>query len=839
MLARSGSKAFDVRNCLREIRQFLPTQGPLKDFIHHNTLHAWQNLPFEQAVSEAGKRLGARGYGSMAYFREAYQEGKITELGLAQALREAALSSDESQQVKSYLYGDVPAPASEEAHARGSMRAKWFHKLGFSLDRLVQPILFRLLAHFCDQGLSVWRMPHATLPFYAAMQTWVRQSWLPFYPLAAQQRAVLLVDDPCSCIETCLRQLVESESLFKPYLEEMILGARGWMGMVSVLEEKPDALLLPRRISLESVCAIALLLEWAFVEKLASKPLPQLRPVSLGAQRQENHREKDPHLIYQKALEYSFYQPLIERLSSQASEKEVLDNAASQVGEAKVVFCIDDRECSLRRHLEACAPWVKTYSTAGFFGLDFVFQPAGSPYHSKQCPVVMRPNHLVCEVPLPSPVKRPQFLQRLSFQFWESSNTLFRGWLLTQIVGLVALGELLLQVFRPGWRLLSHVRLSGSALNPTKLVIEREGEEKRLGFFLGYSVEEMAERVADVLIDIGLRSHWGDLIVVVGHGSTSANNPYFAAYDCGACCGKPGSPNARAFVLMANHPTVRARLREKQIEIPASCVFVAALHDTATDTLMYYEGDSPTTPGEPLWNTFRESMQEALGKNAQERCKKFELAPPNPTPSCALAHVRERAAALFEVRPEYNHATNAVCIIGPRAWTRGLFLDRRAFLQSYEPECDRNGAILSRLLSALLPVCAGINLEYYFSRVDNEVYGAGSKLSHNVIGLLGVAHGIEGDLLTGLPRQMIEIHDPLRLLVVVRQEHAVVEEVVKKSEALQKWVEGEWVHFAVLGARGHALRYRKHGFTRWGEPANFAFPAKDVLPGDPLLSSDA
>ena len=111
MLARSGSKAFDVRTCLREIRQFLPTQGPLKDFIHHNTLHAWQNLPFEQAVSEAGKRLGARGYGSMAYFREAYQEGKITELGLAQALREAALSSDESQQVKSYLYGDVPAPS--------------------------------------------------------------------------------------------------------------------------------------------------------------------------------------------------------------------------------------------------------------------------------------------------------------------------------------------------------------------------------------------------------------------------------------------------------------------------------------------------------------------------------------------------------------------------------------------------------------------------------------------------------------------------------------------------------------------------------------------------------
>ena len=34
------------------------------------------------------------------------------------------------------------------------------------------------------------------------------------------------------------------------------------------------------------------------------------------------------------------------------------------------------------------------------------------------------------------------------------------------------------------------------------------------------------------------------------------------------------------------------------------------------------------------------------------------------------------------------------------------------------------------------------------------------------MGLIGVANGIDGDLRPGLPSQMIEVHDPVRLLVI-------------------------------------------------------------------------
>lgn len=68
------------------------------------------------------------------------------------------------------------------------------------------------------------------------------------------------------------------------------------------------------------------------------------------------------------------------------------------------------------------------------------------------------------------------------------------------------------------------------------------------------------------------------------------------------------------------------------------------------------------------------------------------------------------------------------------------------------------------VLKSITAVCGGINLEYYYSRVDNQKLGSGSKLPHNIFGLLSVANGAEGDLRIGLPSQMVEIHDPLQII---------------------------------------------------------------------------
>jgi uncharacterized protein YbcC (UPF0753/DUF2309 family) len=158
--------------------------------------------------------------------------------------------------------------------------------------------------------------------------------------------------------------------------------------------------------------------------------------------------------------------------------------------------------------------------------------------------------------------------------------------------------------------------------------------------------------------------------------------------------------------------------------------------------------------------------------------------------------VRGRANDISQARPELGHATNAAAFIGRREMSRGLFLDRRVFLISYDPLADLTGQIVESILLAAGPVGAGIALEYYFSTVDNERFGCGSKITHNITGLFGVMEGADSDLRTGLPWQMVEIHEPMRLLVVVEQTPAVLSEILARQPALQELIGNGWIILA-------------------------------------------
>jgi hypothetical protein len=145
-----------------------------------------------------------------------------------------------------------------------------------------------------------------------------------------------------------------------------------------------------------------------------------------------------------------------------------------------------------------------------------------------------------------------------------------------------------------------------------------------------------------------------------------------------------------------------------------------------------------------------------------------------------------------------------------------LFLDRRAFLNSFDYNVDPDGEYLLNILKAIAPVCGGINLEYYFSRVDNQKLGAGSKLPHNVLGLIGVANGADGDLRTGLPLQMIEIHDPLRLLVIVEHFPDVILKTLKQSETTYEWFIHEWIHLVAIHPETKEIfKFKDGAFTTY------------------------
>ncbi|MBY0436051.1 MAG: DUF2309 domain-containing protein, partial [Cyclobacteriaceae bacterium] len=189
----------------------------------------------------------------------------------------------------------------------------------------------------------------------------------------------------------------------------------------------------------------------------------------------------------------------------------------------------------------------------------------------------------------------------------------------------------------------------------------------------------------------------------------------------------------------------------------------------------------------------------------KERSRRFESINTHLSPAQIHEKIRTRSVSLFEPRPELNHATNALCIVGRRELTRSLFLDRRSFLNSFDYRVDPEGKYLQNILNAAAPVCGGINLEYFFSRVDNQKLGAGTKLPHNVMGLFGVANGIDGDLRPGLPSQMIEVHDPVRLMIIVEHFPEVVLPTIQKKPETYEWFKNEWVNLVAVNPETHKL----------------------------------
>jgi uncharacterized protein YbcC (UPF0753/DUF2309 family) len=297
-----------------------------------------------------------------------------------------------------------------------------------------------------------------------------------------------------------------------------------------------------------------------------------------------------------------------------------------------------------------------------------------------------------------------------------------------------------------------------------------------------------------------------------------------------ACGGSVGGPNGRAIAQILNDPRVRAGLAARGLVIPNDTVFVGGLHNTCNEYVKFF--DTHKIPDTHLaeFEAAKASVDAAIGRNAHERCRRFESAPLKITETQARNHMDNRAEDLAQVRPEWGHATNALCVVGRRERTRGLFFDRRAFLVSYDPTQDApDAAILTRTLAAVYPVCGGINLEYYFSHTDNPGYGCGTKLPHNITSLLGVMDGAASDLRTGLPWQMVEIHEPVRLLIVCETTPDKMLGIMRQDTPVGKTVESMtrngWVYLALLDPSSPTIwTYRDGGFHEY-EPHAAQLPA--------------
>jgi uncharacterized protein YbcC (UPF0753/DUF2309 family) len=276
---------------------------------------------------------------------------------------------------------------------------------------------------------------------------------------------------------------------------------------------------------------------------------------------------------------------------------------------------------------------------------------------------------------------------------------------------------------------------------------------------------------------------------------------------------------------LLNDPRVRDGMRERGLSLPDDTVVVGGYHNTCDDSVTYYDLDRIPASHRHEFETARAEIELTCERNAHERCRRFYSAPLTLSFTAAREHVEARAEDLAQVRPEFGHCTNAITIVGRREWSRGLFLDRRAFLTSYDPtEDDADRTILTRILQAVFPVCSGINLEYYFSNVDNVGFGCGTKLPHNLASLLGVMDGAASDLRTGLPWQMVEIHEPVRSQFVIETTPEAMLRIMDHDPGIGRLCKNGWVLLAVIDPETRALSVFEDGVFRPYKPQASVLP---------------
>lgn len=741
---------------------------------------------------------------------------------------------------------------------------------GVDTDERVNPVLIRFSAAFVDQGVAHWPLPDREKGFLAAFAALYRQPAGPpdrwMRGLAAELARLWDAGaGPLDVVLESLAALGVPGAEWDAFIGETLLALRGWGGIIRQVEVRGDRVARPiPGDSLTGFLAVRLLLDRLALAHAARESLGYAGPLA-GLRDELGHRlppaaglgeEQRAFAVFQLAQVLGWSPDELDRLGPDgwaglvreverfggverrrvfhlAYEKRFREQALDAVAlhprrpapsppRFQAITCLDEREESFRRHLEEVAPDCETFGLAGFFGVAMYYRGAAGARFTPLCPIVVQPRHWVEEEPdeaLEEAHRRARKARRTfgtaTHMVHVGTRGVVTGALLTAGLGVLAAFPLVVRTLLPRWAARLRRRLAGlvNAVHRTRLRLERdEPEPGPESGRIGYTLDEMADIAERQLRDAGLTRAFARLVVVLGHGSQSMNNPHESAYDCGACGGSAGGANARALAQMLNDPRVRDRLAGRGLAIPAETAFVGGLHNTCNEYVKFFDTDLLPDTSREVFAYAAGAIEQALARNAHERARRFETAPLTLTFDEARRHVDGRAEDLAQVRPELGHATNAVCVIGRRERTRGLFLDRRAFLVSYDPtQDDPDARVLTRVFAAAMPVCAGINLEYYFCRVDPSGFGCGTKLPHNITSLVGVMDGAASDLRAGLPWQMVEIHEPVRLLFVVETTQDVVLRIMARDETIGRLVRNAWVQLAVLDPDSNRLQVFEAG----------------------------
>jgi uncharacterized protein YbcC (UPF0753/DUF2309 family) len=789
---------------------------PLESPIAVNPLAGFEDMPFFDAVAAASALFGARGMLPVVLWRRLLEQGRVDPGILAEVAIErvgglgpafedviGGITAHDMMMARLLELPIDETPSRRPAASQAELLvAKW-------------------LAAYLDQGVSTVEMPGREQGLYAAVRSLIVRD-PDFVGLAGRRGAEICAASPTDPVEAVARRLAsfDGDQAGKlALLQELVARLPGWAGHIRWRSEFAD----PAQTAGAPAGMADYLALWMLVLDFdqaapVADPLPQPASPDLAAHFKLPHdafanlegasgrraayvRDLTPDQlsqIFMEAAERTLQAKLVAQVRKAARQAKPAQTQAK----AQLLFCIDVRSEPLRRQIEAQGAY-ETLGYAGFFGLPVAFRGPADSVARPQLPVLLQPRHEVSQgtghASDKAMIDRFGRSNAAASLLDRTKQTMATSFALAEAAGPIAGLMMALRNVAPG---LAH-KLAGPQRNELAAQLTPcLGKDH-----VALPLEDRVAYANSMFQLTGLKAAaLAQLVLLVGHGATTTNNPYGGALECGACGGRAGGPNARMMAAILNDPHVRAGLAARGHAIPEATWFVAAQHDTTTDHVALFDCDTVPACHRDAIGKLARDLSQASVHAREQRAVRMER-----TPKDLLAG----ALHWGEVRPEWGLSGNGAFIVGPRDLTHGTDLEGHCFLHSYDWETDTDGSALKGILCAPMVVTQWINGQYLFSTIDNDVYGAGDKTVHNIVGGFGVLRGNEGDLCVGLPRQSLfmddgtPFHVPRRLLTIVHAPLSRVDELVHAEPLLMRLFGNGWVHLVVVEpGTGHAYRWR-------------------------------
>jgi uncharacterized protein YbcC (UPF0753/DUF2309 family) len=674
----------------------------------------------------------------------------------------------------------------------------------------------RWCAAYFDEGQAAWRSPWRHLSPFAAWREYAQHDRNPEVMGVTRFRETLraLPRDAEEAIAVILEQLGIPKTATEDYLFRALFDIQGWAAYARY-RVWDNALYGREDRTLVELLAIRLAWGFALFKERTDKAFVQAwrSAIEEAAATTEVPDGRDAdlklRLVLQTAYEHAYQARLLKEIDGGSV-------AVRGDGPARVqaAFCIDVRSEVYRRALESVAPRVETLGFAGFFGFPIEYVPIGNRRGGAQCPVLLKPSVIVCEAVKgaggdeETEMLGLRLMRRRAAKAWKAfKQSAVSSFSYVETLGLGYAAKIAsdaLGLTRP----VPDPNRDGLSADSVRRLGPRLEPQTVDGRMTGFAPEGRVAMAEAVLRGMSLTENFARVIMLAGHGSTSINNPHASGLDCGACGGHTGEANARVAAALLNDPGVRLGLRARGIAVPADSWFVAALHNTTTDevTLFDMEDAPPSHRGD--LEVLREQLRTAAARARSERALLLGEVAKAGVDKAIVARSRDWS----QVRPEWGLAGNAAFIAAPRARTKRAVLGGRSFLHTYDWRNDAGFAVLELIMTAPMVVATWINLQYFGSSVNNDVFGSGNKTLHNVVGALGVLEGNGGDLRVGLPLQSVHdgrrlVHEPMRLSVIIEAPIAAINAIIAKHQGVRDLVENRWLHLFAITETGEAYRY--------------------------------